>query len=124
MAIVYALKNWQLNFKNMDPSPKRDRIAKFCCANHNGTKYVKQYMLEEIVLPSSGTPTSTVLRWREKGVVDRIIVSREQVFHCTDDWHRDMVTWVGKGLGGTALINTTLSHSLLSGTTVRPALLA
>ncbi len=72
----------------MDPCPERDRICKFRRANHNGAKYVKQYVLEEIILPGSDTPC-TVLRWWGKGILDRIVVSRKQVFHCIDEWHQD-----------------------------------
>jgi hypothetical protein len=30
----------------------------------------------------------TVLRWREKGIIGQIVVSREEVFDCIDEWHR------------------------------------
>jgi hypothetical protein len=88
--IIYALKNWRVgvNIKVMDPCPERDSISKFRHANHNGTKYAKQYVLEEIVVPGSNTPC-TVLRRLEFGAIGRIFVLREQVFHCIDEWHRD-----------------------------------
>jgi hypothetical protein len=70
------------------PCPKRESISKFRKANHNGAKYVKQDVLEEIVVPGSDTP-HTVLRRLENGAIGRIVVSREQVFHCIDEWHRD-----------------------------------
>ena len=88
--IINVLKNWRVgtNIKNMDPCPERDSISKFRKANHNGVKYVKQYFLEEIVIPGSDTPR-TVLRRYKNGAIGRIVVSREQVFHCIDEWHRD-----------------------------------
>ena len=88
--IIYILQNWRVgvNIKLMDPCPERDSISKFRKANNNGAKYVKQYVLEEISVPGSDTPR-TVLRRYENGAVGRIVVSREQVFHCIDEWHRD-----------------------------------
>jgi hypothetical protein len=50
-------------------------------------KPTKQYVLEEIVVPGSDTPR-TVLRRLESGAIGRIVVSREEVFHCIDEWHR------------------------------------
>jgi len=89
--IIYILENWCVgtNLKNMDPCPERDSISKFRKANNNGAKYVKQYYLEEIVVPGSDTPR-TVLRRYENGAIGRIVVSREQVSHCIDEWHRDI----------------------------------
>jgi len=75
------------NIKVTDPCPERESISKFRFANHNGAKYAKQYVLEEIVVPGSNTP-HTVLRRLENSAIDRIFVSREQVFHCIDEWHR------------------------------------
>jgi hypothetical protein len=88
--IIYILKNWRVGFniKLMDPSSERESISKFRKANHNGAKYVKQYVLANIVVPGSDTPR-TVLRRLEKGSIGRIFVSREQVFDCIDEWHRD-----------------------------------
>ena len=55
--IINVLKNWRVgtNIKNMDPCPERDSISNFRKANHNGAKYAKQYVLEEIVVPGSDT---------------------------------------------------------------------
>jgi len=88
--IIYVLNNWHVgtNIKNMDPCLERDGISKFRKANHNGAKYAKQYVLEEIVVPGSDTPC-TVLRRLESGAIGRIVVSREEVFHCIHEWHRD-----------------------------------
>jgi hypothetical protein len=60
--IIYVL-NWRVgvNIKVIDPCPERDSISKFRRANHNGAKYAKQYVLEEIVVPGSNMP-HTVLR--------------------------------------------------------------
>jgi hypothetical protein len=30
----------------------------------------------------------TVLRWREKGIISQIVVSREEAFDCIDEWHQ------------------------------------
>jgi hypothetical protein len=88
--IIYVLKNWQVgvNIKFMDPCPERESISRFQKANHNGDKYAKQYVLEEIVVPGSDTP-HTVLRRLESGAIGRIVVSRDVVFHCIDEWHKD-----------------------------------
>ena len=89
--IIYVLKNWLVgtNIKNTDPCPERDSISKFRCANHNGAKYAKQqYVLMENVDPGSSMPRTVLRRW-ENGAIGRIVVSREQVFHCIDEWHRD-----------------------------------
>jgi len=88
--IIYVLKNWHVgvNIKNMNPCPERDSISKFRRANHNGAKYTKQYVLENIVVPGSNTPP-TELRRLESSAISRIVVSREEVFHCIDEWHRD-----------------------------------
>jgi hypothetical protein len=88
--IIYILKNWRvgINIKLMDPCPERESFSKFRKANHNGAKYVKQYVLGDIVVPGSDTP-HTVLRRLEKVAIGRIFVSREQVFDCIDEWHRD-----------------------------------
>jgi len=74
----------------MDPCPERDSISKFRKANHNGAKYAKQYVLEEIVVPGSDTPRTVLRRW-ENSAIGRIFVSREQVFHCIDEWHRALL---------------------------------
>jgi hypothetical protein len=29
----------------------------------------------------------TVIQWREKGVIGQIVVSREEVFDCINEWH-------------------------------------
>jgi hypothetical protein len=78
--IIYVLQNWcvGVNIKLMDPCPERDSIRKFRRANHNGAKYAKQYVLEEIVVPGSDMPR-TVLRRMESGAIGRIVVSREEV---------------------------------------------
>jgi hypothetical protein len=62
--IIHVLKNWRVGVNNkvMDHCPERDSISKFQCANHNCAKYVKQNVLEAIVVPRSNTPC-TVLRW-------------------------------------------------------------
>ena len=88
--IIHVLQNWRVgvNIKFMDPCPERDSICKFRRANHNGAKYAKQYVLEEIVIPGSDMPR-TVLRRMESGAIGRIVVSREEVFNCIDEWHRD-----------------------------------
>ena len=89
--IIYVLTNWRVgvNIKLMDPCPERDSISKFRCANHNGAKYAKQqYVLMENVDPGSSMPRTVLRRW-ENGAIGRIVVSREQVFHCIDEWHRD-----------------------------------
>ena len=123
--IIYVLKNWHvgINIKNMDPCPERDSISKFRKANNNGAKYVKQYVLEEISVPGSDKPR-TVLRRYENGAVGRIVVSREQVFHCIDEWHRDNGHMGQERTWGYCKENTTMSHRLLSSITTRPALLA
>jgi hypothetical protein len=59
----------------------------------------------------------------ESGSIGRIVVSRDEVFHCIGGTEI-MVTWVRRGLGGIAKKNTTMSHRLLSSITARPALLA
>ena len=88
--IIYVLKNWRVgvNIKNMDPCPERESISKFRKANHNGAKYAKQYVLDEIVVNGSNTSHTVLRRW-ENGAIGRIVVSREQVFHCINEWHRD-----------------------------------
>jgi hypothetical protein len=88
--IIYVLQNWcvGVNVKLMDPCSERDSIRKFRRANHNSAKYANQYVLEEIVVPGSDMPR-TVLRRMESGAIGRIVVSREEVFHCIDEWHRD-----------------------------------
>ena len=123
--IIYVLKNWcvGINIKNMDPCPERDSISKFRRANHNGAKYVKQYVLEEIVVPGSNTPRTVLRRW-ENGAIGRILVSREQVIHCIDEWHRDNGHMGQERTWGYCKENTTMSHRLLSSITTRPALLA
>ena len=106
--IIHVLKNWcvGMNIKVMDPCPERDSISKFQRTNHNGANHVKHDILEAIVVPGSDMP-HTVLR-------------RCALMSGTET----MVTWVSRGLGFIAKKNTTMSHSLLSGITVRPALLA
>jgi hypothetical protein len=87
--IIYVLKNWcvGVNIKFMEPCLERDSISKFRKANHNCAKYVKLYVFEEIIVPGSDTP-HTVLRRLESGAIGRIVVSREEVFQCIDEWHR------------------------------------
>jgi hypothetical protein len=75
-------------YKLIEPCPEKESISKFRKANHNGAKYVKQYVLEDIVVPGSDTPR-TVLRRLESGAIGRIVVSREEVLYCIDEWHRD-----------------------------------
>ena len=65
---------------------KQQNFSKFRKANHNGAKYAKQYVLEEIVVPGSDTPHTVLRRW-ENGAIGRIVVSREQAF--LDEWHKD-----------------------------------
>ncbi len=90
--IIYVLKNWcvGVNIKHMDPCPEREIIFKFPKANHNGAKYAKQYVLGEIVGPESDMPRTVLRRWENGAIgIGRIVVSREKVFHCIDEWHRD-----------------------------------
>jgi hypothetical protein len=51
-------------------------------------------------------------------------VSREQVIHCIDEWHRDNGHMGQERTWGYCKENTTMSHRLLSSITTRPALLA
>jgi hypothetical protein len=44
-------------------------------------------VLEEIQVPGSDRPC-TVLRRREKGIIGQIVISREEVFDCIDEWHQ------------------------------------
>jgi len=69
----------------MDPCPERESISKFQCANHNGAKYAKQCVLELFLDPTHLTQYSEGGRT----TLGKIVVSREQVFHCIDEWHRD-----------------------------------
>ena len=78
-----------INIKFMDPCPERESISRFQKANHNGAKYAKQYVLEEIVVPGSDTPRIVLRRLEKNGAIGRIFVSREQVFVFIDEWHRD-----------------------------------
>ncbi len=79
--ISYILKNWQVGviIKTMDPSSERDRISKFRHANHNGAKFVKQYVLEEIVLPGPGTYRTVLRRW-EKALLAGLLCPESRCF--------------------------------------------
>ncbi len=84
--IIYCLRNWEVGvcIKTIEHCPLRDRIGR---QNNLGNKYVKQYVLEEVQVPRSDTPC-TVLQRREKGVIGQIVVSREEVLGCIDEWHQ------------------------------------
>jgi len=73
----------------MDPYPERESILKFRKAIHNGAKYAKQYVREAIVVPGSDTPHIVLRRLEKNGAICSFFVSREQVFDCIDEWHRD-----------------------------------
>ena len=78
-----------INIKFMDPCPERESISRFRKANHNGAKQAKQYVLEEIVVPGSGTPRIVLRQLGKKRRYWQDFVSREEVFDCIDEWHRD-----------------------------------
>jgi hypothetical protein len=86
--IRYCVEHWEVGtvIKEMQPGPARDRLSRFCKNNPKGNKYKDQYILEQIQVP--GALPTTVIRRKEKGMVGRIVVSREQVFDAIDDWHR------------------------------------
>ena len=62
--IEHVVNTWKVgvNIKTMESFCERDKISNFCRENYNGTKYVKQYVLEGIVVPGSDTPPTVVRR--------------------------------------------------------------
>jgi hypothetical protein len=91
----------------MDPCPERESISRFQKANHNGAKYAKQYVLEEIVVPGSDTPHTAAL-------LAGLLYPEMRCFTALMSGTEIMVTWGRRGLGGIAKKNTGVLHRLLS----------
>ena len=90
--VLYVVREWQfgVSVNTMSPGPDKDRLVEFRWNHPRGNKHIHQYFLEEISVPGDEVP-QFVVRRKEKGRnlgKDRIVVSREKVFHAIDEWHR------------------------------------
>jgi hypothetical protein len=91
--IKFIVKKWQVGVEvqNMVPGQDRDELLDFRRQHVKGNKYVHQYYLEEVCAPVDARPRNVVRRKETKGKhkgKDRIVLSREQLFDCIDEWHR------------------------------------
>jgi hypothetical protein len=87
--IQYVVKNWQPDkeIRHMLPGPERNQLLAFRQQHRKGNKYIKQYYLEDIVVPGEVQPKTIMRRYEDDGK-NRIVVSREKVFDAIDEWHR------------------------------------
>ena len=88
--IAYVVQNWGvgINLKTAEPSPQVEKLKKFRRNHLSGTKWVKQYCIEEIVVPGQMCPRKVVRRLGKDGQPGRIVVNRDQLFDAIDEWHR------------------------------------
>ncbi len=65
--IIYVVSNWQVGFqiRSMTPGYKRDSLLIFCCQHKKGSKYIRQYHLEEVFHPGNLEPCAAVKRMVE-----------------------------------------------------------
>ena len=88
--IQYVVQRWQPDkeIRHMLPGPERDQLLEFRREHRSAYKYIKQYYLEDIVVPGEDQPKTIVRRYEDTGK-NRIVVSREKVFDAIDEWHRE-----------------------------------
>ena len=88
--IAYVVQNWGagINLKTAQPSPQVEKLKKFRRNHPYGTKWVKQYCIEEIMVPGQMCPRKVVRRFGKDGQPGRIVVNRDQLFDAIDEWHR------------------------------------
>lgn len=87
--VVKVVTKWQVghNLKKEPPSNDRSNLLWFRQKHPLKIKYIKQFAVESITVPSD-VASRVVVRRLKDGVKKGIVVAIEQVFDAIDEWHR------------------------------------